>query len=64
MALREVWGLFNSRALYRDKSVLSGKPTISRWDPALGFKVCTYEEFYSDAVDNTERGEAYNFCAL
>ena len=41
VALREMWGMINSRALYRGKSVLSGKPTLERWDPAMGLKIST-----------------------
>ena len=59
--LRRIYSFGALRKLYRAKSVVSGKTQLTRYDPSLGTKICTYEEFFSDEVDNTARGREYDF---
>lgn len=59
--LRMVFALSSTTSLYNAKSAISGQPQISRFDPALPYKICTYDEFFSDAVDNTLFGRDYDF---
>lgn len=47
--------------LYEGKSVISAQPLITRYNPLLGYRVCTYEEFWSDQVDNISTGREYDF---
>lgn len=53
------WG--NIQNLYRGESVLSKKPVLTRYNPRLGYKVVSLEEFWSEDVDNCESGRAYDF---
>lgn len=59
--LRRMYVFGALRKLYRAKSVLSGQTQLTRYDPALGTKICTYDEFFSDALDNTDSGVPYDF---
>lgn len=59
--LRRMYAFGGLRTLYRAKSAISGQPQLTRYDPSLGTKICTYDEFYTDAVENTEHGRPYDF---
>ncbi len=59
--LRQMQSYVTLMALFDDKSCISGKPLITRYNPILGYKVCTTEEFWSDKVDNTSVGRPYDF---
>ncbi len=47
--------------LFWAKSAISGKPTLSRFNPQRGLPVVTPDEFWSDQVDNRNFGRAYDF---
>lgn len=53
------WG--NLLNIFRARSAVSGAVQLSRYDPSLGIKVCTPDEFWSDRIDNTEFGRPYDF---
>ena len=53
------WG--NLLNIFRSKSCLSGTPQLSRYNPDLVPRICTPEEFWSDAVDNCDFGRPYDF---
>lgn len=59
--LRMLFAMSSTTSLYQTKSAISGQSQISRFDPALPYKICTYDEFFSDAVDNTAFGRNYDF---
>ncbi len=58
---RQLQSYVTLMSLFDSKSVISGQPLITRYNPRLGYKVCTSEEFWSDAVDNTNVGKPYDF---
>jgi len=47
--------------LFRGKSGYSSASQITRYHPSLHKKICTPDEFWSDAIDNTESGRSYDF---
>ena len=59
--LRQMQSYVTLMALFDDKSCISGESLITRYNPTLGYKVCTTEEFWSDQVDNTAVGKPYDF---
>lgn len=60
-ALRRIAVYGNLLHLFWSKSALSGKPTLSRFNPQHSLKVVTPEEFWSDQVDNSVFGRDYDF---
>lgn len=58
---RQLQSYVSLMSLFEDKSAISGAPLITRYNPRLGYQVCTYEEFWSDEVDNTSVGRDYDF---
>ena len=62
-ALRQIFCFSHLMNLFRLKSDFSGKPQIARYNPALGYKICTVDEFNSGAIDNAEFGTPYDFSA-
>lgn len=58
---RQLQSYVTLMALFDSESSISGKPLITRYNPQLGYKVCTSEEFWSDQVDNTVVGKEYDF---
>lgn len=59
--MRELYCFGNLLYLYRCTSALSGKPQISRYNPALGYRICTVDEFNNEEIDNTDFGRPYDF---
>ncbi len=59
--LRQMSPFGNQFYIYRDKSALSGKSQLSRYNPAFGYQITTSEEFWSEEVDNTAFGRPYDF---
>lgn len=59
--LRRVSSFGGLLHLYRGESVVSGALQLTRFDPALGFRISTSEEFASGEVDNTSVGMDYDF---
>jgi hypothetical protein len=59
--LRQIccWG--NLLNLFKTTSAYSGKPQLSRYNPELGYRMCTPEEFWALSVDNSEFGREYDF---
>ncbi len=53
------WG--NLLNIYKSKSSFSGNAQLTRYNPELGFKICTPDEFWSLKIDNTEFGRPYDF---
>lgn len=53
------WG--NLFWLSRVPSAASGQPVLSRFSQGLGARVCSVDEFWSGAVDNTLCGRSYDF---
>lgn len=53
------WG--NLLHLFRSTSSHSGKPQLSRYNPALPFRSCAPDEFWSGAVENCAAGAVYDF---
>ena len=60
-AVRNLYSYGNLRFLHRDKSAISGRSIISRYDPTDGYRVVSSDEFWSDAIDNREAGRDYDF---
>lgn len=58
--LRRLFAYGSLTHLFKRASAVSGKPLITRYNPALLPHVCTQEEFI-DAVDNTAVGQPYDF---
>lgn len=58
---RQLQSFVSLMSLFESKSVISHTPLITRYNPALGYKVVTYDEFWSDQVDNTSVGKEYDF---
>ena len=59
-ALRRMYAFGCLRHIFKSKSILSGTPLLTRYNPELGTKICTTEEFF-DLVDNREIGQSYDF---
>lgn len=59
--MRQMQSFVSLTALYNHKSFISEQDIITRYHPALGYKVCSKEEFWSDQVDNREFGREYDF---
>lgn len=59
--LRRVFSFGNVACLYRGKSIVSGRPQLTRFNPKLGYRIATLEEFWSDQVDNSVFGRDYDF---
>ncbi len=59
--LRQMHSYVTLTSLFESKSVLSQKSQITRYNPELGYKVCTYEEFWDDNLDNVQFGQEYDF---
>lgn len=59
--LRQIFSYSHLTSLYRATSTHSGKPQITRYRPALGYKICTLEEFNSGSIDNIDAARAYDF---
>ncbi len=59
--LRRFYALGSLSTLYSCKSNISGEPTITRIPGHRGYKVCTPEEYQSDAVNNLQHGRSYDF---
>jgi hypothetical protein len=53
------WG--NLLNLFKSHSALSGRSLLSRYNPALPYKVCAPEEFWSQQVDNSMFARPYDF---
>lgn len=60
-ALRRMFASGNMTFLNRVKSALSGTSVLSRYSERDGYRVVTTDEFWSDRVENTEYGRAYDF---
>jgi hypothetical protein len=59
-ALRRMYVFGALRPLFKGKSVISGQSLLTRYNPDLGTKICSTEEFF-DLIDNTEVGQDYDF---
>ena len=59
--LRQLGSWGNLLNLYKTQSALSGKHQLSRYNPEIGYLVCTPEEFWSESVDNRDVGRPYDF---
>lgn len=59
--IRQMQSYVTLTALFNAKSSISGKELITRYNPQLGYRMCTYDEFWSDVVDNTKYGKEYDF---
>lgn len=57
---RRITAYGNLTYLFRTSSALSQQPVITRYNPVLGIKVCSEEEFI-DKVDNRDAGRAVDF---
>ena len=58
---RQLQSYVTLMALFDSQSCISGASLITRYNPALGYKVCTTQEFWSDQVDNVTVGKDYDF---
>lgn len=59
--LRRQCAFANYLNLFKSKSALSGRNQLTRHNPELGNKICTVDEFWSDAIDNSQFGRPYCF---
>lgn len=59
--IRRMYAFGGLRRLYKTTSAVSGKSLLTRYNPALGTKVCTTEEFFSDLAANEQYGIKYDF---
>jgi hypothetical protein len=59
-ALRRMYVFGCLRHIFKDKSCISGQSILTRFNPAIGTKVCTTDEFF-DVVDNCDVGQSYDF---
>jgi hypothetical protein len=59
--LRQMQSYVTLTTLFDSKSSISGQAQITRYNPLLGYQICTAEEFWSDAVDNTSYGLTFDF---
>jgi hypothetical protein len=60
-AWRQVFSYAHLMYLYRLPSAHSGKIQLTRYNPALGYKICTLDEFNTQEIDNTDVGRPYDF---
>ena len=51
----------NERHLYKRKSDLSGKPIVSTYRPEKPYKICSPEEWWSDAWNGLDYGRDFDF---
>jgi len=58
---RQMHSYVTLTSLFETKSALSQKSLITRYNPKLGYNVCTYEEFWDDSLDNIQFGQEYDF---